>query len=612
MTSQLEVTGTVLKRLAQAGTLLWLLDPVRGEPTIHSLDRHPSDSHQEAADRQSSKFLDSISLICATRKDGDTVSAATMEEGAPEGTIIRIASNAGLQERTLRLVKEIMKMLNDVAEAGFPSPDAEKQMLSKIIELDTEKIMHYLGKIRRYSPAIHEDVDWIIANFRCLDVIFEPRELSGFLEWIAGLRLLTKCEVNPDQSETLAHIQWATKAKWVYSRFLEATFKVRGAPMSPWVVNVQKLGRYAVASQVLLHFAAGNRSLFCPMLIEALPAPPKQRYQPSSEENHLDAALRRSIGGDTGGPTMRLGRYWNVSNPELHFRRKCPRELTVHAELQLVNFYDHNRDRMPRKRFIGVSKKSCFLCYKFLQQHPFNFAVSACHQKLYLNWVPPPCCNHKIYKQYKKLAVDLSVAMETAAKHDIEQKLGMGARRPVPLDSTAGVSLPVALIQHEMHQPDIDLEHCDFVSMGDTFEQEDCAQHPANPNSAEHGSDELSMDDEEYFPSDDGRATDEVASPVMTFHVKRTDDRRRQDIVTITELIDPLCERPTWELLCVILASDDRFGVGFDHAHEFLLINQRLRVGSDRQFTACLEFLRNAQSWNNEASVHTYEELDGM
>lgn len=126
MSSQLPITGLVLKRFVQAGTLLWLLDPVRGEPTVHSLDRYPSDSHHEAAERQSSKFLDSISLICATRKDGDTVSAATMEEGAPEGTIIRIASNAGLPENTLRLVKEIMEMLNGIAEAGM----SEKPVIS--------------------------------------------------------------------------------------------------------------------------------------------------------------------------------------------------------------------------------------------------------------------------------------------------------------------------------------------------------------------------------------------------------------------------------------------------------------------------------------------------
>lgn len=98
----------------------------------------------------------------------------------------------------------------------------------------------------------------------------------------------------------------------------------------------------------------------------------------------------------------------------------------------------------------------------------------------------------------------------------------------------------------------------------------------------------------------------------MTFHIKRADDERRQDIVTITELVDPLTERPTWELLCVILASEERLSIGIDQNCEFSVINQILRVSSERQFTACLEHLRDAQSWNNEALVHTYEDLEGI
>lgn len=488
-------------------------------------------------------------------------------------------------------------------------PDAEMQILNKIIELDLEKIAHYLGNIRKYSQVVHDDVDWIMANAGCLEPIFEPHESRGFLKWIAGLRLLTTGSFNPEGEQVLAHIQWATKAKWAYSRFFEAIFKARGVPMSPWVLNVYKLGRYAVASQVLLHFVSENRSLFCPMLVEALPAPPIDRYQLSLEENHLEAALRRSIGGDTGELTMRLARYWNVSNPEVHFRKKCPRERTAHAEIQLLNFYDHNPDRIPRKRFIGVSKKSCFLCYKFLQQHPFNFSVSACHQKLYLNWVPPPCDNNKIYKQYKKLTVDLSVTIEKIAKCEIEQKLAIGAYRQVPLDSTAGVSLPTALLQHEIHQFGNDASH--RFSKKEVSEQEDWHKQLAQFDCAPRDVCDSGVQ-QEVSASDSGSGTIEMTSPIMTFHIKREDDERRQDIVAITELVDPLTGRPTWELLCVLLGSRERFGIGFDHKCEFLLINQSLRVGSDRQFTACLEHLRNAQSWNNKALVQSYEDLGGV
>lgn len=122
MASQLRVTGVVLKRFTQAGTLLWLLDPVRGEATVHSLDTHPAHTGHETTERHICKFLDSIALILATRKDGNTVSAATLEEGSPEGTVIRVASNAGVLDDTLRRVKDIIEILNGIAEAGMFEP----------------------------------------------------------------------------------------------------------------------------------------------------------------------------------------------------------------------------------------------------------------------------------------------------------------------------------------------------------------------------------------------------------------------------------------------------------------------------------------------------------
>lgn len=112
------ITGNILKRFIQAATLLSCLDPVRGEPTTYSLDRHPDDAQDDAGDRQMKKFLDSIALICATRKDGDTVSAATLEEWSPDGSIIRIARNSGLPEETLEQIREIVELLNDIAQKG--------------------------------------------------------------------------------------------------------------------------------------------------------------------------------------------------------------------------------------------------------------------------------------------------------------------------------------------------------------------------------------------------------------------------------------------------------------------------------------------------------------
>lgn len=113
-----EITGNAQSRFVQAAALLHSLDPVRGEPTAYGLDRDLNALEQNRERLLKKKFLDSFALICAKKKDGDTVSAACLEESLPEGTVIRVASNEGVQEATLAELQELVAILNAVAAGG--------------------------------------------------------------------------------------------------------------------------------------------------------------------------------------------------------------------------------------------------------------------------------------------------------------------------------------------------------------------------------------------------------------------------------------------------------------------------------------------------------------
>jgi hypothetical protein len=93
--AQSEITGNTKCRSTQAAVLLHLVDPVRGEPTAYSLDRDFNEIEPQRERQLKRKFLNTLALVSATRKDGDTVSAASFEEGLPEGTVVRVASNEG-------------------------------------------------------------------------------------------------------------------------------------------------------------------------------------------------------------------------------------------------------------------------------------------------------------------------------------------------------------------------------------------------------------------------------------------------------------------------------------------------------------------------------------
>ena len=56
-----------------------------------------------------------------------------------------------------------------------------------------------------------------------------------------------------------------------------------------------------------------------------------------------------------------------------------------HVELQLIIFYEQHHRLTLLSSYIGCSKRSCYLCYKFIAEHG-RFQVDGCHQSLYSLW----------------------------------------------------------------------------------------------------------------------------------------------------------------------------------------------------------------------------------
>jgi hypothetical protein len=104
------------KRFVLNSILLSLIEPVRGEPTVYSLDRHP---HDDARGNPIAKFLDSFALICSTRSGKETVSAVCIEQGGPTGTILRLARNTSTSEELLLRFQAVLDDLTLIAKGGL-------------------------------------------------------------------------------------------------------------------------------------------------------------------------------------------------------------------------------------------------------------------------------------------------------------------------------------------------------------------------------------------------------------------------------------------------------------------------------------------------------------
>ena len=456
-----------------------------------------------------------------------------------------------------------------------------------------------------------------------------PSALQQFLEWFGRISAIRNLASDSEPEVLIHHIRWAQEAKRNYLEFLKAAFSTETQDLPRWIYIIFKLGRYGIASRALVQFASEFPALFNTMSVEPVAAPLNTRFTIPGEEMPLTSVLRRVVGGREEEYLARLARVWNTTNPEMHFQRACSLNLVVHAEMQLVGFYDHNRQYRPSFRFIGVSKKSCYLCHMFFITHPDSFGVSSCHQKLYVSWIPPPAVDPSVYKRYKAITTELSKVLEATAKQDLEGRLG-SQRKHFPADSTAGVSLsgltessPLGVGTQIPVGSGSESVVNKYATVGrrTTMEEEttesECLFNPIEVVNLTSYNEKIEPTNfHETFtaipPEQCLGNSDSTPISAMVFHFIRADDANRQDIVSMSDIFDSSANYPSWVNLVEVLKADDNFGLAFTEGREFLMVNNRIRVSNERQFHACLQYLRNSKVLNSEAFVYSCEAARSM
>jgi len=290
-------------------------------------------------------------------------------------------SNSGVSERTLSQLRALVEVLNSVASGGmlFPvcvvgcklsywtdhalSPvlntfEGETEILERIIRLDIAKNRYYLKDIRTAKDVLAEHVSAvelrIIEASSSASHVTHPA-LQQFREWLEELFTIRDMPPDPEPETLVPHIRWAQKAKKYYLEFLKIAFLTKVQPLPRWVRMILKLGRYGIASRAFVQLAAEFPGLLNPLVVEAVQAPLKTLFTISEVEMPLTCVLRRAVGGRVEEYLPRLASVWGIADAELHFRRACLLDLAVHAEIQLVNFCEHNKECKPSLRFIGVS-----------------------------------------------------------------------------------------------------------------------------------------------------------------------------------------------------------------------------------------------------------------
>ncbi|KAL4724291.1 hypothetical protein ACLX1H_008904 [Fusarium chlamydosporum] len=442
------IEGERLSRFVLHSALLRLIDPVRGDPT-RLLDESPDGSFLNASQLKQ-KFLDSFALISSTSRSGaKTATAVCLETNQQTGNVLRVARNHGLCPKDLAGLEKVLQILQEVARKGTQllitvmdltdmmrhaeklSMQAEPEILRLVVELDRGRIMFIAGQIEKKGIR------------QSLQSLQSQRHNTGpsskeFRCWLANHPFMTTLQNWGDATTTML-IEWAAQARWHHAEQLKSLLRDDNLQGKAWLGHLHKVARYYSAIKSMVKLAVREPELFMRISIRDIEAPAQLLFKYPNDEAPILAIVRRLMGKNANLMMEQLERRLSTTKIEARLRDACRLSMTLHAEMQLVVFYEGNPGLSPCMRFIGTSKKACFLCDRYMRSHPLKLQASACHQKIYPSWMPPPY--YKIPGKPTGM-VFMKLSQEIEKLTERELKTGLTAlRRPWNHDSTAGPSL---------------------------------------------------------------------------------------------------------------------------------------------------------------------------
>ncbi|KAK0618880.1 hypothetical protein B0T14DRAFT_432595 [Immersiella caudata] len=429
-----------LKRFVVQSALLCLIDPVRGEPTRSLLDENPDGDYTSGGQKLKQKFLDAFALICSTSSSGaETASAVCLEQHVPAGATLRVARNRGLATKDLADLKTVLQILQATARKERTWLQAEAEILGVVVGLDRARICSLAEKLEKHG--IKKFLQGAHSRLLAGRVKLEPstvRELRLLLE---------RCPFQGPSPQSWGPatlgvlISWASQARWVYPGQLRLLLGLADTENPLWLDSLHKIARYHSSIKSMVKLAAKQPEVFLGISIKAVQHSPPRQFSLSKEKAPLLSNIENLVKDDWEMTLEKLKRHLGTQDLEGRLRKTCHNlTLTLHAEMQLVLFYEGNPNLTPRLKFMGTSKKACFHCHEYLSHHPLWLQVSACHQKIYPSWMPPPF--YAIHGKFQMNPPFVKVANKL--EHLVKEELGgalNGTRRPKNYDSTAGPSL---------------------------------------------------------------------------------------------------------------------------------------------------------------------------
>ncbi|KAL4881929.1 hypothetical protein BJY04DRAFT_217632 [Aspergillus karnatakaensis] len=331
----------------------------RNEDAIHDIDSSDNEQHADherastgfvAPPRTGGKksikmlFLDHVAQILCYKKHAHYVTCAAMKEGSDEVTIL-VARNAPWKEKDTKLLEDLASLLEHVAAGEAPDMESSQDLQQTLIEYYFPRLQYHAQKLlallEKAKSDSHQEAKETKNIILCLKAF-----ISGTIPPQAFIDVVEK-------------IHYST----TFSSELQDLFK--GDQVKQQIRELGCIRRPVLANSIFQQ-AARELSSFQSIKILLLPGSKGKRVTP-------DSAISHQLRTDKVHRSLEL---------------ELDKVKWVHAEIIMVLHLISTDCAAKVFPYLGISKKTCFLCGHFLRGFDL-FQARGNHGKVYSQWTLP-------------------------------------------------------------------------------------------------------------------------------------------------------------------------------------------------------------------------------
>ena len=197
--------------------------------------------------------------------------------------------------------------------------------------------------------------------------------------WRRMLELTDRVKISsdPEAIKCLARLAYDVRRSDTFRALLETLFRQPRHHASKIVERVGKLAKFFRSAVTLAQVAASGSLGSKHIKVESIP----------SISRSIDILRARNVADMVKRAPALSGK---LASRAVEVQRLLGRwrKYIVHAEMLLLIFYEEHPEITLATNYIGISKRSCYLCANFIRMHDV-FAVEGQHQQLYCLWTLP-------------------------------------------------------------------------------------------------------------------------------------------------------------------------------------------------------------------------------